>query len=264
MRTRQWQRRDCFIGRTRVIANWECVFQSHLVCFIHNVDIRCFVRGRGILGNQRSRIENDSFDLSRSGPGEGLCINERELHGHHYSLSFWVRLPFVDSFSIVLSPWLAGCCSLSNRRENILSSRHAYCCSDSCVEEELYAIQYLPHGSSFIKPTVFKDYLDWRVGVWLYQTALMHRSGKTALLRRFITNSFGNDYYSTIGATYIKKTIEYKDSSIELQAWPIAIWWRLDLGYGRAREVSGLGKQLLPRSGCVHFGLWYNKRHLFK
>ena len=120
------------------------------------------------------------------------------------------------------------------------------------------------HGSSFIKPTVFKDYLDWRVGVWLYQTALMHRSGKTALLRRFITNSFGNDYYSTIGATYIKKTIEYKESSIELQAWPIAIWWRLVLGYGRAREVSGLGKQLLPRSGCVHFGLWYNECHLFK
>lgn len=46
---------------------------------------------------------------------------------------------------------------------------------------------------------------------------LMRSSGKTAFLRRFITNSFGNDYHSTIGATYIPKTIDYKDCSIELQ-----------------------------------------------
>ena len=46
---------------------------------------------------------------------------------------------------------------------------------------------------------------------------LMRSSGKTAFLRRFITNSFGNDYHNTIGATYISKTIDYKDSSIELQ-----------------------------------------------
>ncbi|KAK8832466.1 hypothetical protein WA577_002940 [Blastocystis sp. JDR] len=47
-------------------------------------------------------------------------------------------------------------------------------------------------------------------------------SGKTAFLRRFITNTFGNDYHNTIGATYISKTIDYKDSSIELQFWDTA------------------------------------------
>lgn len=46
---------------------------------------------------------------------------------------------------------------------------------------------------------------------------VMGSSGKTAFLRRFIKNSFSNDYCTTIGATFVSKTIDYKDSRIELQ-----------------------------------------------
>ncbi|UCC19178.1 MAG: GTP-binding protein [Promethearchaeota archaeon] len=45
--------------------------------------------------------------------------------------------------------------------------------------------------------------------------------GKTSLLHRFVENKFSFRYKLTIGADFLSKIINYKDSTIKMQIWDI-------------------------------------------
>lgn len=46
--------------------------------------------------------------------------------------------------------------------------------------------------------------------------------GKTSLLRRFIHNTFDQDYYSTIGVQFMTKVLKFDNKNVKLVIWDIA------------------------------------------
>ena len=46
--------------------------------------------------------------------------------------------------------------------------------------------------------------------------------GKTSLLRRFIHNTFDQDYHSTIGVQFMTKVIKFRNKKVKLVIWDIA------------------------------------------
>lgn len=60
--------------------------------------------------------------------------------------------------------------------------------------------------------------------------------GKTAILTRFMYDSFGSAYQATIGIDFLSKTMYLEDRTIRLQLWRVA--WALPFDFARRALIS--------------------------